>query len=226
MSQTVITSSIARLQAGLNGRVITAGDAGYEDARAVFYRGVDRHPAAIVRPTDADEVAAVVSLAREAGLELAVRGGGHSMAGHGVSEGGIVLDLSKMKALEIDARERTAWAQTGLTAGEYTAAAGAHGLATGFGDTASVGHRRAHARRRRGVPRAQARPHDRRRPRRRARNSRRGVVARRCRVTSGSVLGDPRRRRQLRRGRPGSGTGCTRSTRSSAGCSFSRRRPR
>ena len=80
-----------------------------------------------------------MSLARETGLELAVRSGGHSMAGHGVSEGGIVLDLSKMKALDIDARERTAWAQTGLTAGEYTAAAGAHGLATGFGDTASVG---------------------------------------------------------------------------------------
>jgi FAD/FMN-containing dehydrogenase len=139
MSGTLITSSIARLQAGLNGQVITAGDAGYDDARAVFYRGIDRRPAAIVRPTNATEVASVVSLAREAGLEIAVRSGGHGLAGHGVSEGGIVLDLSELKALEIDARERTAWTQTGLTAGEYTAAAGAHGLATGFGDTASVG---------------------------------------------------------------------------------------
>jgi FAD/FMN-containing dehydrogenase len=133
------TSSIAWLQAGLNGRVITADHAEYDDARAVFYRSVDRRPAAIVRPTDATEVASVVSLARAADLEVAVRSGGHSIAGHGVSEGGIVLDLSQLKALEIDTWEGTAWAQTGLTAGEYTAAAGAHGLATGFGDTPSVG---------------------------------------------------------------------------------------
>jgi FAD/FMN-containing dehydrogenase len=68
-----------------------------------------------------------------------VRSGGHSIAGHSVSEGGIVLDLSALKGLELDAEHRIAWAETGLTAGEYTAAAGAHGLATGFGDTASVG---------------------------------------------------------------------------------------
>ena len=72
-------------------------------------------------------------------MELAIRSGGHSLAGHGVSDGGIVLDLSAMRALQIDAEGRTAWAQTGLTAGEYTAAAGAYGLATGFGDTGSVG---------------------------------------------------------------------------------------
>jgi FAD/FMN-containing dehydrogenase len=72
-------------------------------------------------------------------LELAVRSGGHSVAGHSVSDGGIVLDLSEMKGLEIDLERLTAWAQTGLTAGEYTTAAGAHGLATGFGDTGSVG---------------------------------------------------------------------------------------
>jgi len=88
---------------------------------------------------DATDVLHVVLLAREAGLELAVRSGGHSLAGHSVSEGGIVLDLSDMRVLDIDAEHRAAWAQTGLTAGEYTAAAGTHGLATGFGDTGSVG---------------------------------------------------------------------------------------
>jgi FAD/FMN-containing dehydrogenase len=66
-----------------------------------------------------------------------VRSGGHSI--YGVSEGGIVLDLSEMKRLEIDVEGRTAWAETGLTAGEYSTATGAHGLATGFGDTGSVG---------------------------------------------------------------------------------------
>jgi FAD/FMN-containing dehydrogenase len=68
-----------------------------------------------------------------------VRSGGHSAAGHGVSEGGVVLDLADMRALEIDVEGRTAWAEAGLTAGEYTTAAGEHGLATGFGDTGSVG---------------------------------------------------------------------------------------
>jgi FAD binding domain len=80
-----------------------------------------------------------VALARDSGLELAVRGGGHSVAGHGTSDGGILLDLGAMKTLGVDPHSRTAWAQTGLTAGEYTTAAHAHGLATGFGDTPSVG---------------------------------------------------------------------------------------
>jgi FAD/FMN-containing dehydrogenase len=93
----------------------------------------------IVRVADAGDVAHVIAHARETVAELAVRSGGHSGAGHGVSEGGIVLDLAQMRALEIDADSRTAWAETGLTAGEYTTAAAAHGLATGFGDTGSVG---------------------------------------------------------------------------------------
>ncbi len=68
-----------------------------------------------------------------------MRSGGHSNAGHSVSDGGIVLDLGDMRALQIDVERRTAWAETGLTSGEYTSAAGAYGLATGFGDTGSVG---------------------------------------------------------------------------------------
>jgi FAD/FMN-containing dehydrogenase len=131
--------SIAQLRAELAGQVIGADDAGYDEAREVFVPDVDRRPAVIVRPADASEVAYIVSLARESGLELAVRSGGHSSAGHGVSEGGIVLDLSLMKALEIDPDRRVVWAETGLTAGEVTSALGAHGLAVGFGDTGSVG---------------------------------------------------------------------------------------
>ena len=129
----------ARLRAALNGRVITPDDAGYDEARSVFYGGIDRRPALIVRVADATDVSRVVGLARDGGLELAVRSGGHSVAGHSTTDGGIVLDLSEMKNLELDIEGRTAWAQTGLTAGEYTAAAGAHGLVTGFGDTGSVG---------------------------------------------------------------------------------------
>jgi FAD/FMN-containing dehydrogenase len=131
--------SIPKLRADVGGRVIAPDDPEYDSARSVFYGGIDRHPAAIVRVKDDMDVARVVALARESGLELAVRSGGHSIAGHGVSEGGIVIDLADMRALEIDAEARTAWAQTGLTAVEFTTAAAEHGLGIGFGDAGSVG---------------------------------------------------------------------------------------
>jgi hypothetical protein len=87
------TLSIPRLRAALNGRVIAPDDPGYDHARTVVYGGFDRRPAVIVRVADATDVAHVVSLAHETGLELAIRSGGHSNAGHSVSDGGIVLDL-------------------------------------------------------------------------------------------------------------------------------------
>jgi FAD/FMN-containing dehydrogenase len=131
--------SIPAFRAAIKGRVIAADDAGYDEARTVFPGGIDRRPAVIVRVADATDVARVISLARETGLELAVRSGGHSGAGHGVCEGGIVLDLSDMDGLDIDTERRTAWAETGLTTGAYTNAVGELGLATGFGDTGTVG---------------------------------------------------------------------------------------
>jgi len=131
--------SIPKLRADVGGRVIAPDDPEYDSARSVFYGGIDRHPAAIVRVRDDMDVARVVALARETGLELAVRSGGHSISGLCVSEGGIVIDLADMRALEIDPEARTAWAQTGLTAVEFTTAAAEHGLGIGFGDTGSVG---------------------------------------------------------------------------------------
>jgi FAD/FMN-containing dehydrogenase len=132
-------STIEELRRILNGRVVMPDDASYDEARTVFYGDIDRRPAMIAYPADARDVSRVVTLARETGVELAVRSGGHSNAGHSVSEGGIVLDLKNMRALQIDAEHHSAWAGTGLTAGEYTVAVGKFGLATGFGDTGSVG---------------------------------------------------------------------------------------
>ena len=123
----------------IQGRILTPEDPGYDAARTVFMGGVDRRPALIARPTDAADVARVVRLARDSGAELAVRGGGHSPAGHSASDGGVVLDLRGLRELDIDVAGRTAWAGAGLTAGDYTTAAGEHGLATGFGDAGSVG---------------------------------------------------------------------------------------
>ncbi len=131
--------SIPQLRADLAGRVIGPDDADYDEARTVMSGAIDRRPGVIVRVAGADDIARVVALARDTGLELAVRSGGHSAAGHSTTDGGIVIDLRDMQALEIDVEGRTAWAETGLTAAEYSNAVDAHGLATGFGDTGSVG---------------------------------------------------------------------------------------
>jgi FAD/FMN-containing dehydrogenase len=131
--------SIPDLRSNLNGEVIGPSDAAYDKARQVFFTGVDRRPAAVVRVAGADDVARVVTLARATGLDLAVRSGGHSRAGYGTSDGGIVIDLSGMRAIDIDADAKTAWVQTGITAAEYTNATGERGRATGLGDTGSVG---------------------------------------------------------------------------------------
>src|SRR5262245_42603505 len=131
--------SLADLRESINGSVIGPNDPGYDEARTPFYGGFDRRPMAIVEAADVADVVRVVSLAAETGLELAVRGGGHSPAAHSVSDGGIVLDLSGMKGLDIDVEGRTAWAEAGLTAAEYSAAAGEHRRATGAGAPGSVG---------------------------------------------------------------------------------------
>jgi FAD/FMN-containing dehydrogenase len=122
-----------------SGRLIGPDDPDYDQLRTVVAGGIDRHPAVIVRVSDANDVAQAIALAREQGLELAVRSGGHSGPGFGTTEGGLVIDVRDLKALEIDPETRTAWAGSGLTAGEYSTAAAEHGLATGFGDTGSVG---------------------------------------------------------------------------------------
>jgi FAD/FMN-containing dehydrogenase len=133
------TLDLATLRSAVHGEVIGPDDAGYDAARIVSNGAIDRHPAVIIQAVDVDDVAVVIRLARDTGLELAVRSGGHSGAGHSVSEGGIVLDLRRMTDLQIDPEARTAWAETGLTAGQVTTTAAEHGLAVGFGDTGSVG---------------------------------------------------------------------------------------
>jgi FAD/FMN-containing dehydrogenase len=133
------THTIDELRTTLVGRVIGPDDDDYDSAREVFYGGIDKRPAAIARVANDDDIRRVVEIARDADLELAIRSGGHSLSGACSSDGGIVLDLRDMKSLRIDTSARTAEAEAGLTAAEYTAAAGAECLATGFGDTGSVG---------------------------------------------------------------------------------------
>ena len=131
--------SIPDLQSELKGEVIGPEDSAYDEARQVFFKGIDRRPAAVAKVANAEDVARAVTAARESGVELAVRSGGHSRAGYGTTDGGIVIDLSGMKGLDIDTDAKTAWVETGIKAGEYTTATGEHGLVTGLGDSGSVG---------------------------------------------------------------------------------------
>jgi FAD/FMN-containing dehydrogenase len=136
---TVIQDAITNLRGTVQGRMILPQHEEFDAARALFYRWNDRRPSVIIKAADAKDISAVVSFASEKGLELAVRSGGHSLAGHSMSNGGVVLDLSDMRTIEIDAANRTAWAQTGVTTGQFTQETGVHGLTVGFGDTGTVG---------------------------------------------------------------------------------------
>ncbi len=121
---TITTASVTNAPQlrGLRGRVISPGDTDYDAARAMFYGGFDKRPGAIVRVADASDVQRVVNYARETGVELAVRSGGHSLYGASVSERGLVLDLRDMRSIEIDAANATAWAESGITAVEFSKA--------------------------------------------------------------------------------------------------------
>ncbi|HZP58481.1 MAG TPA: FAD-binding oxidoreductase [Dehalococcoidia bacterium] len=127
------------LQAQLSGRVIIPGDADYDDARRVPITSFYEHPQVIVRAASAEDVAAAVRFAREHGLRIAVRSGGHSVAGYSVVDGSLVIDLSQMKAVSIHPASRTARVQPGATSGDIAPAAQQYGLAVSTGDAASVG---------------------------------------------------------------------------------------
>ena len=124
---------------GASGRVVTPDDLTYDDSRAVFYGDIDKHPAALVRVANVDDVRRTIAAARAEGLELAVRSGGHSMAGHSSTEGGLVIDLRDMRRVDIDPVARTAWVETGATTRQVTEALSKHHLVIGFGDAGGVG---------------------------------------------------------------------------------------
>ena len=119
--------------------VIRPGDDLYEEVRRVWNGCIDRRPLAIIRCHSADDVAATVRAVSESGLELAVRGGGHSLPGFSTSDGGIVLDLSPLKTVEVDPGRRWAWAGGGATWADYDAATHAHGLGSTGGLVSTTG---------------------------------------------------------------------------------------
>jgi FAD/FMN-containing dehydrogenase len=130
---------VDELRSDLDGELITPQNGAYEEARRVFFKGIDRHPLAVARVAGAEDVARVVTAARETGLELAIRSGGHSRAGYGTSDGGLVIDLTGMNGIEINSDGTSAWVETGTKAGRYTVATGERERVTGLGDAGSVG---------------------------------------------------------------------------------------
>ena len=119
--------------------VLRPGDAGYDDARRIHNGLIDRRPALVARCASVDHVVTAVRIARERGLEIAVRAGGHGVAGRATTEGGVMIDLSPMRRVAIDAGSRTAAVQPGATWAEFDAAAQEHGLATTGGVVSSTG---------------------------------------------------------------------------------------
>jgi FAD/FMN-containing dehydrogenase len=135
----VLGEQVDRLGPGFSGVVAAPGDASYDELRRIHNGLVDKRPGLIVRCATGQDVVAAVRLGREAGVEISVRGGGHNVAGKAVTDGGLMIDLSLMKEVEVDPVQRTITAGGGVNWGELNQAAHAHGLATTGGVVSTTG---------------------------------------------------------------------------------------
>ena len=136
---TVDEAKIKAFEHSLHGRLIRPGDVDYDEARAVWNGMIDRYPALIVRCARVDDVIASVNFARENNIRVAVRGGGHNVAGHGTLDDGLVIDLSPLKNIEVDPEARTVRAGGGVTIGELDAETQKYGLAAPMGVVSPTG---------------------------------------------------------------------------------------
>jgi FAD/FMN-containing dehydrogenase len=132
-------NAIEALRPQLAGSVLAPSDAGYDAARRVHNGLIDRHPGVVVRSQGTADVQAAVRFARERGLEISVRGGGHNVAGNAVCDDGLMIDLSSMRAIHVDPRTRRARAQGGATWGDYNRETQLHGLASTGGVVSTTG---------------------------------------------------------------------------------------
>ncbi|MFL5759920.1 MAG: FAD-binding oxidoreductase [Thermomicrobiales bacterium] len=143
MTATVATeinqSSIGRMRSHFRGALLQPGEEGYDEARRIWNGAIDRRPALIARCAGADDVVTAVHFAREYELEVSVRGGGHAVAGHAVCDGGLMIDLSLMKAIRIDSEARVARAAGGVLWSEFDRATQQYALATTGGIISHTG---------------------------------------------------------------------------------------
>jgi FAD/FMN-containing dehydrogenase len=127
------------LKSKVKGTVIVPGDRAYEDARRVWNAMIDRRPAVIVRCAEATDVSPAIAFARENDLDIAVRGGGHHIAGLSVCDDGLMIDFSGMKKVQVDAGAQVAYVQPGVTLHDFDQAVQAHNLATPVGINSTTG---------------------------------------------------------------------------------------
>ena len=133
------TDAFRDLGRSLDGDVILPGDDGYDEARTLFNSMIDKRPAAVARCESVGDVQKAVVFGRDAGIELAVRAGGHSVAGMSLADDGLVIDVRGLNEITVDAEARTARAGAGLTWGAFDAATQAHALATTGGRISTTG---------------------------------------------------------------------------------------
>ena len=130
---------LADLKEALSGELIGKGDSSYDDARTLWNGMIDRHPSQIVRALNANDIQLTVNFARENDLLLAIKSGGHQIAGHAVADGAVLLDLSQMKDIKVDAGKATATVQPGCLLSDVDQATQAHGLAVPLGINSTTG---------------------------------------------------------------------------------------
>ena len=130
---------IEELKDGFAGEIVVPGDAAYDDARRIWNAMIDKRPAVVARCAGTADVVRAVAFAKAMGLPLAVRGGGHHIAGNAVCDGGIVVDLSRMKAVRVDPGARRVFVEGGATLADVDAATAPHGLATPLGINSTTG---------------------------------------------------------------------------------------
>ena len=133
MTEMLDVGTVDAFAAKLHGSVTRAGDADYDEVRALYNAMIDKRPALIARCAGPDDVVRAVRFAREEDLLLAVRGGGHNGAGLGTCDGGVVIDLSALEDVQVDPQARTVRVGGGCTWGQVDRATGEHGLATPSG---------------------------------------------------------------------------------------------
>lgn len=132
-------SALTSLVQQLSCEVLAKGAPGYDDARRLWNGMIDKHPAVIIRPNTVDDVVAAVNGARELGLKISVRGGGHNVSGNALNDGGAVIDLSRMRRVEVNPSARTVRAQGGATIADVDEASQEHGLAVPLGVVSETG---------------------------------------------------------------------------------------
>jgi len=134
-----LSDAVTALASTFTGQLLRPGDAGYDEARKVHNGLIDKRPALIARCRGLADIADAVKMARDRKLEVAVRGGGHNVAGRATIDGGLMIDLSLMKGIHVDPKARTARAQGGLTWNEFNRETQLHGLATTGGVVSTTG---------------------------------------------------------------------------------------